>query len=275
MNIQMDVCDEEGFLTEIDETGIWSWDFSGGNCDRTAANASYEVEYNVWGACKVNVYQDKRRSKFEFSATTSSRLYLANVNDSYVSPQTFDNQDIPIYTYDWSTCPAPDGCLTDEEQPSQDWLTRYSASGCETPEHSYSNVFEQPNVCSNYRNTSYIMTGCFDPKGSYFATFSDAACTQLVSVTAYRDDCSASNFVNHCTATITSIPMPGTHEPITSPEIDTTPVSVSPPDQQQEPGTSPASSTPSQTPSPTGSAGFLQSSLVASIVVVAILWIGF
>jgi hypothetical protein len=282
---QLDVCDEEGFLTEIDETGIWSWDFRGSNCDRTLATASYEVEYYAWGACKVNLYLDKRRSKFEFSEMRGSRVYLANVNDSYVSPQTFDNQDLPSYNLDQTLCFSTDNCSTSNEQPSQDWYTAYSATGCAEPLRSYSNAYEQLNVCTNYRNLTYAKAGCFDAKGSYFAYFSDAACTELISVSAYRYDCSTSDLDNHCTASITSIPMPVIHEPIPSPETDTTPVSTpdqqhepgTSPSEQQEPGTSPTSSTPIGTPnSPTGAAGSLQSSsLLASIAIVALFFIGF
>ena len=203
----------------MDEDGLYHFNYDGTQpCNRTAAGASYEIDFRRWGACWHEGSVPVRRSQFSSSTTMgTSVLYLASVNDSYVSPQTFDNQPLPAYQKLNTDCFSIDNCTLSNGQPSQDWNTRYLSANCQTPMYTITNPKEELGVCYNFYNQTYFRSGCFDEKGSYAGYFSDALCTNPIRVIAYRYSCTGSRIENHCTAPITPLPVTSTQQPTQAP----------------------------------------------------------
>jgi hypothetical protein len=218
LGLEFGVCDD-GDIYEMDEDGLYHFNYDGTQpCNRTAAGASYEIDFRRWGACWHEGSVPVRRSQFSSSTTMgTSVLYLASVNDSYVSPQTFDNQPLPAYQKLNTDCFSIDNCTLSNDQPSQDWNTGYLSANCQTPMYTITNPKEELGVCYNFYNQTYFRSGCFDEKGSYAGYFSDALCTNPIRVIAYRYSCTGSRIENHCTAPITPLPVTSTQQPTQAP----------------------------------------------------------
>jgi hypothetical protein len=208
VNVDYFVCSEGRYYNTKDENGISFFSFySAGTCDREAANASFSMTFNKWGACQFNNPAKRGQFAAQFSASSQSYLYLLNVNDSYASPQDFDNQPLPAWSEDETPCYSPDNCTLANGQTALAWNTYYPSIGtCEDPTTSYMNSKVKFNECMNLYNFSYVKAGCFDEKGSYTAFYKDAACTKLSEVYAYRSSCLGYYYNNHCNGPITPIP---------------------------------------------------------------------
>lgn len=205
LNEEFDVCD--GYqLTEKNDFGVSFYGFINLNCDRTSSNASYELNFFKWGVCQPNIMK-RGSNKDSASVLQASYLYLASVNDSYTVP-AFDNQPIPAFNPIGAQCYSPDNCTLSNGQPATCWTTFYPSAGtCENPEYSDLAAEQRYDLCLNYFNNSYIKFGCFDQQGSFYAYYSDATCTQVLQVIAFRSDCSASPSQTHCNAPLTPLPI--------------------------------------------------------------------
>jgi hypothetical protein len=219
VNVEFGQCDQ-GHISLKDDLGVSFYyvDSDQEFCSITSANASYEVQYHVWGACQPNTATRRsivgQRQHLEFSATELSFMYLSNVNASYVSPQIFDNQPLPKFDFDFVNCYGINNCTLNNGQPALSWATRYTDVGtCQEPDYSYMNGAETIDTCTNYNNQTYFKVGCFDAHGSYSAMYQDAACTKLSGFSAARYVCSGSNYDNTCNAPLTPLPTPPRPEP--------------------------------------------------------------
>jgi hypothetical protein len=209
INVQFGVC-SDGYINEMGEHGLSQYEVVSDRvtCDRTASNASYEMTFSKWGACQVNIRRAiKGRAHFnQVAAMAESFLVLANVNDSYVSPQDFDNQPLPAYVNDFERCYSPDNC-TDDGQAAIVYQTSYDQYGtCVDAYRSDYTPRSMIGECLNFYNYTYYKAGCFDQKGYFSAYFTDAACTKPSSITAVRHTCTGSYTELHCNAPITPIP---------------------------------------------------------------------
>jgi hypothetical protein len=200
---EYDTC-VEGRSTRFDDKGMYFYFSSLSNpvdCDYTAANAGYNLEFVKFGAC--NSLDSFRRS------SGASWLMLKSVNDSFISPQDFDNQPLPAFidegTYD---CANVDECTLPNGETSELWYNTYNNSSPDTCQVLYSTVHPSAfvNLCMNYYNMSYVKQGCFEAHGTYFGYFSDAACTQPISFSATRYVCDSYRSQVQCVAAITPLP---------------------------------------------------------------------
>jgi hypothetical protein len=206
-SVQYGVCDGSSYNEESEE-GVAYYYFYSQNCDRTAANASFAVSFYKWGACLPNIAQARSTNgqRAEISAMSGTYMYLAGVNDSYVSPQTFDNQPIQAYSGSMTACYGVDNCTLPNGEAALNYITSYDSSPCEDPYYSQMNT-QELGVCTNYYNLTYTKSGCFDPKGAFTAYYSDAACTRPVHVSAYRTSCTGNYQEQHCNAPVTRLPI--------------------------------------------------------------------
>jgi hypothetical protein len=202
------VCTSSGNLRELTEFGIFDFDFDTdvtSNCDRTAANASYSFHATKFGACRS--LEKRGMNREEFSAMSSSYMYLANVNASYVSPQSFDNQPLPAYLYSEAHCQSADNCTLANGQPAQTWFNFYPEDECQGEATSQFNPYETVGQCTNFYNVTYGMDGCIDAHTSFTAQYSDAACTQMTHISGWRTHCGPASR-NSVVCNATPIPFP-------------------------------------------------------------------
>lgn len=140
-------------------------------------------------------------------------MFLANVNDSFISPQNFGNEPLPAFPYPstWSDCESIDNCTLPDGEPAQAWTTYYNVPNtCGNPFVSQFLDHQTLGVCLNLRNQTYFKSGCFSSGGSWDALYSDPTCTQVTHLTASQYTCFDGDFQTHCTATPTPIPIPVT-----------------------------------------------------------------
>jgi hypothetical protein len=206
VDAEFDVCSGNR-LYKRNEVGLYTYSFSSPNCDYAASNASYELQFDRWGACQANIRKrgHGRQEKIEMSA--SRFMVLASVNDSFVSPQTFDNQPLEAFVDDYSNCYSTDNCTLANGEAALAWETAYPAdNACDEPQASYVNTKLNMGACQNYYNYTYSKSGCFESKGSFMAFYRDSACTDLISAYAFRYSCLTSATEVHCNAPFTPIP---------------------------------------------------------------------
>ena len=186
--------------------GFTAYSFRSENWDLSAANASYSFSFIRWGACLPNFERDisAKSQRADVSAMSTTYMSLANVNDSYISPQVFDNQPIQAYSSGSTVCSSYDNCTLPNGQPALLYETFHPLSNCMNPDYSVM-YLQDIGVCMNWYNESYAKIGCFDSKGTYTAYYSDAACTNPVRVNGYRSSCAGSTAELHCDAPITPI----------------------------------------------------------------------
>jgi hypothetical protein len=212
MNRNWGVC-YQGDITNITDYGMFDWSFASEDCDLSVSGVSYNFQFNKWGACQTGM--NTRRSTLngkliqrgEFSAMYTSYMYLANINDSYVSPQTFDNQPIQAFSENNAYCPSTDNCTLANGQPAQMWTTYFNEYQCQGGNYSYFNLDAAPGTCTNYYNSSYAKIGCYNEHTTVAIFYSDASCTQPFFVFGSSTQCSlTSTSTTHCTATPMTLP---------------------------------------------------------------------
>jgi hypothetical protein len=209
MDIEFGVC-HQSRLYEKNEVGLYTYSFYGSICDSSSSNASYQLQFERWGACQPNLVARRglglgRQEQVQMAA--AAIMVLASVNDSFVAPQTFDNQPLQAFEDGYTTCYSPDNCTLPDGQAAVAWETGYpTVNVCDEPQASYVNTKLNIGVCQNYYNKTYSKSGCFESKGSFYAFYRDSACTDPFYARAYRYSCLTSATEVHCNAPFTPIP---------------------------------------------------------------------
>jgi hypothetical protein len=209
INEALDVC-SDGSIAKLEAEGLMRLNVRTDNagCDVTGPNATYDFSYNHFGSCIPNIQKRSVGRLFvgEVSAMSQGYMYLANVNQSYESPQDFDNQPLPPFRDFFATCYSPNNCTLDNGQPAPSWRT-YFEHGCDNPAQSLFNPYGS-DVCLNYDNLTYVKQGCFEAKGAYTAYFHDSACTKPILVYGTRASCSEPILESvTCNPPITPLPL--------------------------------------------------------------------
>jgi hypothetical protein len=146
--------------------------------DSMACDESYGFweETSYFGKCAYvnhkkrensHARQHERRGHSESEQSWSdlarqTRMVLANVNDSYASPQqTFQfDETVLMQEGDWSVCSSPNNCTLPDGSPALYYENYYHGENCTDLRYSEMQTKFQPGNCYNSYNSSYILYNC-------------------------------------------------------------------------------------------------------------------